>query len=120
MSEAIGALMPERDSGTSSVAVLGAGSWGTALAIHLARTGHDVRLWARDPDVVVEIERTRRNSRYLPGLVIPDLVSPTCDMHGALGGASHVVFALPSHVLRTIAREAVRSIESSAVVISAA
>ena len=120
MSEAMGALMPERDSGTSSVAVLGAGSWGTALAIHLARTGHEVRLWARDPGVVVEIERTRRNSRYLPELVIPDLVSPTCDMRGALGGASHVVFALPSHVLRTIAREAVRSLESTAVVISAA
>jgi len=120
MSEATGALLPERDAGTSTVAVLGSGSWGTALAIHLARTGHDVRLWGRDPGVVLEIERTRRNSRYLPELVIPDLVSPTCDLRGALEGAAQVVFALPSHVLRTITREAVRWLDSTAVVISAA
>lgn len=108
------------DAGRSTVAVLGAGSWGTALAVHLARVGHGVRLWGRDPGVVAEIERTRRNSRYLPELVIPDRVAPTCDMRGALRGASYVVFALPSHVLRPITREAVAWLESSAVVVSAA
>jgi glycerol-3-phosphate dehydrogenase (NAD(P)+) len=102
------------------IAVLGAGSWGTALAIHLARVGHDVRLWARDPEVVLEIERTRRNSGYMAALDIPQPVAPTADIRHAVGGAHHVVFALPSHVLREIAREASRWLEPAAVAISAA
>jgi glycerol-3-phosphate dehydrogenase (NAD(P)+) len=120
MSGAAAAPASSSDSGRSNVAVLGAGSWGTALAIHLARIGHDVQLWGRDPDVVLEIDRTRRNARYLEELVIPDRVSPTCDLRRALSGASYVVFALPSHVLRSITRDAVAWLESTAVVVSAA
>jgi len=77
-------------------------------------------VWARDPGVVEEIGRTRRNARYLPDLAIPDRVSATTDMRAALTGASYVVFALPSHVLRAVAREAVGWLDASAVLISAA
>lgn len=54
------------------VAVLGAGAWGTALAIHLARMGHDVTLWGRDPEKVARLRRDRANERYLPGVRFPD------------------------------------------------
>jgi glycerol-3-phosphate dehydrogenase (NAD(P)+) len=103
-----------------AIAVLGAGSWGTSLAIHLARTGHTVRLWGRDPEVILEIERTRRNSRYLPDVDVSQPVMPTTDLRRALGGSSYVVFALPSHVLRAVAREAIEWLEPAAIVISAA
>ena len=84
------------DAGRPGIAVIGAGSWGTALAIHLARTGHTVRLWGRDPEVVLEIERARRNGRYLPDVDIPQQVMPTTDLRWVLSGSSYVVFALPS------------------------
>lgn len=108
------------DGGRPGIGVIGTGSWGTALAIHLARTGHTVGLWGRDPEVVVEIERSRRNSRYLPGVDIPQQVMPTTDLRRVLSGSSYVVFALPSHVLRTVARTAVEWLQPAAVVISAA
>ncbi len=108
------------DAGRPGIAVIGAGSWGTALAIHLARTGHTVRLWGRDPEVVLEIERARRNGRYLPDVDIPQQVMPTTDLRWVLSGSSYVVFALPSHVLRAVVRAAVEWLEPAAVVISAA
>jgi|SoiMethySBSTD1v2_1073268.scaffolds.fasta_scaffold06755_10 glycerol-3-phosphate dehydrogenase (NAD(P)+) len=107
-------------SGPPAIAVIGAGSWGTALAVHLARTGHDVRLWGRDPDVVLEIERSRQNRRYLPDVDIPHQVLPTTDLRRALRDSSTAVFALPSHVLRAVTREAVEWLEPAAIVISAA
>ena len=60
-----------------SIAILGAGSWGTALAAHLARTGHDVRLWGRDAALVEQLRRTRENAVYLPGIALPDGVRPS-------------------------------------------
>ena len=84
-------------------AVLGAGSWGTALAIHLARAGHDVRLWARDAAFVDELRDSRSNERYLPGVPMPDGVEPTSSLEVALREARFVVFAIPSHGLRAVA-----------------
>ena len=57
------------------VAVLGAGSWGTALAIHLARIGHHVRLWARDSALVAEMQARRANPVYLPDATFPDTLA---------------------------------------------
>ena len=57
------------------VAVVGAGSWGTALAIHLGRVGAPVRLWARDPALAQAVRAARENARYLPGLALPDAVT---------------------------------------------
>ena len=61
----------------SAIGVLGAGSWGTALAVHLARVGHDVRLWARDPALVHDMRVRRANAVYLPDVTLPESLSVT-------------------------------------------
>ncbi|MEO6212939.1 MAG: NAD(P)H-dependent glycerol-3-phosphate dehydrogenase [Vicinamibacterales bacterium] len=100
-------------------AILGAGSWGTALAIHLANAGHGVRLWARDPAFVEELRSTRRNTRYLPDARFPDGVEPVASLDAALDGAGFVVGAVPSHGLRTVIRSAAPHIEEGAILVSA-
>ncbi len=78
------------------VAVVGAGSWGTALAIHLGRQGARVRLAAREPEVVDGLRRERRNPWYLSDVEVPASVEPTGDARAALEGAPVVVLAVPS------------------------
>ncbi len=102
-----------------SIAVLGAGSWGTALAVHLARVGHDVRLWARDPELVAEMASTRVNPRYLSDVRLPDRVTPVSRSQAALQDATVVVFAVPSHGLRAVARAVSSSLPARAVLVSA-
>jgi glycerol-3-phosphate dehydrogenase (NAD(P)+) len=102
------------------IGVLGAGSWGTALAVHLHRGGHPVRLWARDPSLAASIERERENPRYLPGVEVPPAVAVTSNLEEAAGGAAFVVLAVPSHGLRAVVRKAVPALERQAIVVSAA
>jgi glycerol-3-phosphate dehydrogenase (NAD(P)+) len=102
-----------------SIAILGAGSWGTALGIHLARVGHDVRLWARDPDLVQDMLTTRANPRYLASAALPDRLTPHARSHAALHDASVVVFAVPSHGLRAVARAVAPAVPPRAVLVSA-
>jgi len=99
--------------------VFGAGSWGTALAIHLAHAGHRVRLWGRDHDLVASMERDRVNATYLPGVELPAAVEPTASPDAA-AGARFVVFAVPSHGLRAVARNVAPRVPSPAILISAA
>jgi len=82
------------------VAVLGAGSWGTAFSIVLADAGHDVVLWARREDVCTLVNEKRENTDYLPGITLPDTVTATHDPERALAGADVVVLAVPSQTLR--------------------
>ncbi|MFY1690658.1 NAD(P)H-dependent glycerol-3-phosphate dehydrogenase [Plantactinospora sp. WMMB782] len=84
----------------SHVAVLGAGSWGTAFAKVLADAGRDVRLWARRPEVVEAIRRTGCNPDYLPRLHLPAAVRATAEPAEAIAGADLVVLAVPSQTLR--------------------
>jgi glycerol-3-phosphate dehydrogenase (NAD(P)+) len=100
-------------------AVLGAGGWGTALAVHLGREGHNVSLWARDPAVVDDIAVRRANPTYLPDITVPPEVRPTADLEGALHGARHVVVAVPSHGFRAVVREAAPHVPAGAVLVSA-
>jgi glycerol-3-phosphate dehydrogenase (NAD(P)+) len=102
------------------VVVLGGGSWGTALSIHLGREGRRVRLWARDPALVDEMMRTSANTRYLPGLSLPSSVRATASLDAALDGAGVVVVAVPSHGLRAVVRAAAPKITDGTVVVSAA
>jgi glycerol-3-phosphate dehydrogenase (NAD(P)+) len=102
------------------IAVLGAGSWGTALAALLAANGHTVRLWARDAALVATLAVLRENSRYLPGISLPDTITPTTEIGSALAGAEVVVFAVPSGAMREVAREASGSLPPAALLISAA
>jgi glycerol-3-phosphate dehydrogenase (NAD(P)+) len=99
--------------------VLGAGSWGTALAVHLGRVGHDVTLWARDPALAFEIDRTRHNPRYLGEHELPAPVRCTSDLQASIEDASFVVFTVPSHGLRAVARAAAPWLAPGAVVVSA-
>jgi glycerol-3-phosphate dehydrogenase (NAD(P)+) len=103
-----------------AIAVLGAGSWGTALAIHLHRAGHDVRLWARDANLVDAVQRSGSNSRYLPDQSVPREIRLTGDIGDAAGNASYVVFAVPSHGLRAVVRSVAPSLRREAILVSAA
>ena len=102
-----------------TVTVLGAGSWGTALAIHLGRLDHDVRLWARDAGLVSDLQVRRANPVYLPDAVLPDRVSPTNSLAEALTGAGLVVAAIPSHGTRSVMRAAAPWLAPGAVLVSA-
>jgi glycerol-3-phosphate dehydrogenase (NAD(P)+) len=84
------------------VAVLGAGSWGTALSIHLARGGHDVLLWGRDPEVCASIEGTRLHPRRLAGVPIPGGVHATPDLERAFAHSETAVVAVPCASFRRL------------------
>ena len=87
------------------VTVLGAGSWGTALAIQFARSGKATRLWGRDRGQLLAMGRDRRNERYLPGGVFPGSLTVEPDMPAALAGARDVLVVVPSHAFRTVLME---------------
>jgi len=84
------------DADCLTVAVLGAGSWGTALAIQLARVGQRVRLWVRDPEQRVAIRDQRENRRYLPGIELDSAIEPFGSPEDALHDADRVLVAVPS------------------------
>lgn len=102
-----------------TVAVLGAGSWGTALAVHLARVGHDVRLWARDGALVADMRERRANAVYLPDVDLPASISVTDRLATALADVRLVVMAIPSHGCRAVVRAAAPLIEPSTTIVSA-
>lgn len=87
------------------IAVIGAGSWGTALAWLLGGKGLPVRLWARDPDAIRRLTAKRENVRYLPGLRLPDTVSPTADLPESVAGAAWVIVAVPVVAVRGVLRQ---------------
>ena len=84
-----------------NLAVIGSGSWGTALAILLGKKGYSVKLWGR-PEEAVALGRDRENVQYLPGAKLPDNVEPTQDMDEALSGREVVVMAIPSTAVRVV------------------
>lgn len=102
-----------------SVAVLGAGSWGTSLAVHLARVGHEVRLWARDRALVADMRERRANAVYLPDVDLPASISVTHGLDDALADVRLVVIAIPSHGCRAVVRAAAPAIDPSATIVSA-
>ena len=104
---------------TRRAAVLGAGSWGTALSVHLGASGRQVCLWARDRTLAREIAERRANPTYLPDITLPSGVQATDQISVALDAAGYVVFAVPSHGLRAVVREAAPFIPAGAVLVSA-
>ena len=85
----------------SRIAVIGAGAWGTALAIVAGRCGrHEVRLWAYEKEVCASLEQSHINTMFLPGCPVPQCVKPTNDLREALAGAEIVVSVMPSHHCR--------------------
>jgi glycerol-3-phosphate dehydrogenase (NAD(P)+) len=84
------------------LAVLGAGSWGTALAVLLARNGYAVRLWGHHPEHIALLRAERRNPRHLPGVDFPPALEPLADLETALAGVRDVLVVVPSHVFRSV------------------
>ncbi len=84
------------------IAVLGAGAWGTALAVQLARSTRPVRLWARDAEHVAEMARDGENRRRLPGATFPDSLQPLTSLEEAVAGTRDVLIAVPSHAFREL------------------
>src|SRR5262252_4935928 len=84
------------------VAVLGAGSWGTALAIQFARGGRSARLWGRDRAQLAAMASSRRNERYLPSASFPDSLQLEPVLADAIAGARDVLIVVPSHAFRAL------------------
>jgi glycerol-3-phosphate dehydrogenase (NAD(P)+) len=87
------------------VAVIGAGSWGTALAIQFARSGRTTLLWGRDPNELQKFKAERRNRRFLPDAAFPDALIVEPSLGKALSAARDVLIAVPSHALRSVLQE---------------
>ena len=103
----------------SKVTVLGAGSWGTALAKALAERGHQVALWARSPDVAAKLRAERENAVYLPGISLPGNVHATHELAVALERSEAVYFVVPSHGLREVLTQALPYLPERGALISA-
>lgn len=99
------------------VAVIGSGSWGTAVAA-MAADRADTVLWARRPEVAATITASRQNHDYLPGVELPASLTSTADLEAAVAGADVVVFGVPSHGFREVATEAAPHVSPSAIVVS--
>lgn len=102
----------------SKVAVMGAGSWGTAFSIVLADAGNEVTIWARRQELCDEINKRHENPDYLPGIELPEVIGATHDPAVALEGAEYVVLAVPSQKLRANLTEWVPHIPDDAVLVS--
>jgi glycerol-3-phosphate dehydrogenase (NAD(P)+) len=92
-----------------TVAVIGGGGWGTALALLLAKNGHAPHLWVFEADLAVQMRRERANPVYLPGVPIPEGIAITADLAEAVAGAEMILFATPSHALRETATRLARA-----------
>ncbi|HEY5038960.1 MAG TPA: NAD(P)-binding domain-containing protein, partial [bacterium] len=86
--------------------VLGAGSWGIALAAHLKKAGHDISLWDFNKVKSEQLTKTRENKVLLPGILLPADIFITSDMEKALEGREGVVIVVPSHGIRNTAKTA--------------
>ncbi|OMP65873.1 NAD(P)H-dependent glycerol-3-phosphate dehydrogenase [Domibacillus epiphyticus] len=97
---------------TEKIAVLGAGSWGTALSLVLADNGHDVFLWAKSEERMNEINASHKNSRYLPDILLPENITGTTSLEEALSGVEFVVLAVPTKAIREVSSQIVSTVAS--------
>ncbi|MDH4230084.1 MAG: NAD(P)-dependent glycerol-3-phosphate dehydrogenase [Nitrospirota bacterium] len=105
---------------SAHVAVIGAGSWGTALAAVLAGAGHRVTLWCREPTVADAINRERANTAFLPGAALPEGIRATADLAAAVAAARDlVVWVVPSQFSRRVLAEAAPALAAGVPVVSA-
>ena len=101
------------------IAVIGAGSWGTALAKTLADKGHRTALWGRSVEDLRAIQDSRQNARYLPGAMLPANLTATANLDEALAGKKLIVSVVPSHTVREVFKNAATQLDSDAIVCSA-
>ncbi len=99
--------------------IVGAGAWGTALADLVARNGHRTTLWAREPDVVADVNTNHCNSRFLKGTALASSLQATDELAAAVSDAATITFVAPSHVLRAVIRSAAHAVREDAILIVA-
>ena len=104
---------------TEKIGVIGAGAWGTALAMLLADKGHDVTLWMFEKDLADETARTRENRVYLPGFTLPASIKITASLETAVKDTPAVLSVVPSHTVRSVAKQFAQFLSKDAVIISA-
>ena len=104
---------------TEAVAVVGGGSWGTALANLLAEKGIAVTLWVFEEDLCEEMQKTRENTLYLPGVQLSPLLEPANSLETVLAGKRIVLMAVPSHVHRRVAMQMLEFLQGPVVIVSA-
>lgn len=95
---------------SKQITVLGAGAWGTALAMHLARNGHSVHLWAHSASKAKKMQLARENAQYLKGIRFPDSLVVTSDLSQALKVSQAVLSVVPSHVFREVLVKLVKNL----------
>lgn len=105
----------------TKIAILGGGSWGTALSVVLShsRRIHEISLWVREPELAEMISNAHENKTYLPGIAIPTAVHSTTNLQEALRGAPIVISAIPSAHVRSVFTQAVPAIPPETVLVSA-
>ena len=101
------------------IAVIGAGSYGSCLAMLFGRAGHRVSLWARNPDTAAAMQESREAQSYLPGHKLPDTVTVTADLESAVKGKRFIVGVTPSHGIRDVLGRAAQWLDPDAIVINA-
>ncbi|WP_288477861.1 NAD(P)H-dependent glycerol-3-phosphate dehydrogenase [uncultured Clostridium sp.] len=104
----------------SKVGFIGGGSFGTALAMQLAKKGNEVVIYDRDSEVCEDINKNRKNDKYIKGLSIPENVKATLNIEEAIKDVKYLVLAVPSHVIRSIAKNISGKIDKNVIVISIA
>ncbi|WHY84456.1 NAD(P)H-dependent glycerol-3-phosphate dehydrogenase [Neobacillus novalis] len=101
----------------TAIAVIGAGSWGTALAMVLADNSHEVRLWSHNEDQVKEINEFHSNKKYLPGIVLPELIVGYASLSDALMGVETAILAVPTKAIREVLGK-MRAVQAGPVIIA--
>ncbi|ACH37039.1 glycerol-3-phosphate dehydrogenase, NAD(P)-dependent [Citrifermentans bemidjiense Bem] len=101
------------------IAVIGAGSWGTTLADLLAKKGHEVTLWAYEPELVLEMRDNRENSLFLPGIKLNERLAFTNDLAEAYRGCSMVLCVVPSQLVRRVMTNSLPFLPKEAIIVSA-
>ncbi len=104
---------------TEPIGVIGAGAWGTALALLLADKGHPVTLWMYEKDLAEEANRTRENRVYLPGVALPPNLTVTSSLEEAVSGRKYLLAVAPSHTVRAVSTAFAPFLSPGAVIINA-
>jgi glycerol-3-phosphate dehydrogenase (NAD(P)+) len=104
---------------TELIGVIGAGAWGTALAILLAGKSHNVTLWMYEKDLAEETERKRENRVYLPGFPLPESIQVTSSLETAVRGKSVILSVVPSHTVRAVSKQFASYLSINAIIVSA-
>ena len=102
------------------IAVIGAGSWGTALAVMLEQDGHDVTMWARNAEAVENMKQTRENKQYLPGVLLGENIDVTTDAKKAIAQKEIVISAVPSRAVRETMTKFADLFQKDAIVVNVA